>query len=46
MVTEQTIINFYFRSSHGIKRTACKFNLSKVYIGRVIQKYKKKNGIR
>ena len=46
MVTEQTIINFYFGSSHGIKGTARRFNLSKVYVGRIIQKYKKENGIR
>ncbi len=42
MIKEKYIINFFFSTSHGIRGTARRFNLSKIYVGKVIQKYKKK----
>ena len=43
---EQKIINYYMRTSKGIKATAGYFGLSSSYVGSIIHKYKKKKGIR
>jgi|TARA_B110000495_G_scaffold104930_1_gene90659 hypothetical protein len=40
------IINYYMRTSKGIKATAGYFGLSSSYVGSIIHKYKKKKGIR
>ena len=46
MVRNINIINYYLRTSKGIRGTARHFGVSKVYAGQVIIRYLKTRGIR
>jgi len=46
MVRNINIINYYLRTSKGIRGTARHFGVSKVYAGQVINRYLKTRGIR
>jgi len=46
MVSNREIINYFFSTSHGIRQTARYFSLSKIYVSKVILRYKKLNEIR
>ena len=46
MIKDNHIIAFYFGTSKGIKGTAAHFGLPKSYVGSVINRYKRRRGIR
>ena len=46
MIQDIDIINYYLRTSKGIRGTARHFGVSKVYAGQVINRYLKTRGIR
>ena len=46
MISDNHIIAFYFGTSKGIKGTAGYFGLPKSYVGKIINRYKKKHNIR
>ena len=45
-IKSKEIISYYMRTSKGIKSTAGWFGLPISYVGKIINEYKKKNGIR
>jgi hypothetical protein len=46
MITEQDIVNHFFRNSRGIKATARHFSIPTSYAGKIINQYIKKHNIR
>jgi hypothetical protein len=45
-IKPEEIISYYMRTSKGIKSSAGWFGLPVSYVGKIINEYKKKNGIR
>jgi len=43
---EAEIIQTYFQTSQSIRTIAFRFNMRKIDIGKIIQRYKKKHNIR
>lgn len=41
--SDNTIIQYFLRNSHGIRGTAYHFGLSKIYVGRIVNQYLKKH---
>ena len=46
MVRDNDIINYFLQTSKGIRGTARRFGVSKVYAGQVIIRYLKTHGLR
>ena len=46
MVRDIDIINYFLHTSQGIRGTARRFGVSKVYAGQVIIRYLKTHGLR